>query len=135
MSKPRKPSATANTARGATFVNYSPAEAQGAKDQKGNARWLATDIATQNLVTTAKQSKEISDIHHCRQTEDHNFNGSSEEDQRIANALLARYGLDTASLNDLRTRWSRRWYWSSKGAKADERYERILYQWYVPWIL
>lgn len=64
--------------------------------------------------------------------QDHSFKASSTQDQQMANALLLRYGLDVVSLNDLKARWSKRWSWSSKGSKANKRYERILYQWCVP---
>lgn len=129
MSKPRK---SRSTARGTTFVNYSPAEAQGVKNEKGSARWLATDIPIQHLVQTPSQATQIPHIHHCGQIQDHNFKASNTEEQRIASALLVRYGLDTASLDELKARWSTRWSWLSKGSKDEERYERVLYQWYVP---
>lgn len=130
MTAPTKPSAASK--RGATFVNYTPAEAQGTKSKKGHARWLATEIPIEHLVQTEKQRKQISSIHQHGQLEDHSFEASDSKDQMIAKALLARCGLDTASLDDLKARWSRRWSWSSRGSKTDERYDRVLYQWYVP---
>ncbi|EIM87406.1 uncharacterized protein STEHIDRAFT_156377 [Stereum hirsutum FP-91666 SS1] len=126
MTAPSKTSAASK--RGATFVNYTPAEAQGVKSKKGHARWLATDIPVEHLVQTEAQRKQISAIHQHGQLEDHSFEASDSKDQVIANALLARYGLDTASLNDLKARWSRRWFWTSRGSKAHERYNRVLYQ-------
>ncbi|EIM84564.1 uncharacterized protein STEHIDRAFT_159229 [Stereum hirsutum FP-91666 SS1] len=104
MTPPSKPLA-ASSKRGATFVNYTPAEAQGTKSKKGHAHWLATEIPIEHLVQTETQRKQISSIHQHGQLEDHSFEASDSKDQMIAKALLARCGLDTASLDNLKARW------------------------------